>query len=162
MKPESNAKPVQLDRKTQAFLLSTIFPYAVESAMNEQERHSSNVNFTPGNEVALPTGREIPAPTVENRSTVKPELTVVDLLSASVHEIICSGIAYFSRNGYNRHGIGTPVAFAAVKGAYDWAVYTGNIQSTPESIALNGDKVVLETQVKQLIDCDEVAEFYRF
>jgi len=82
--------------------------------------------------------------------------------SIKLHEIICSGIAYYAMGGYNRQGIGTPKQFVAVMGGASWAIYIGTPLQSVDVIAQEGDKVVIERHVNQLIDCEETIQFYRF
>ena len=63
---------------------------------------------------------------------------------------------------YNRQGIGTPKQFVAVMGGASWAIYIGTPLQSVDVIAQEGDKVVIERHVKQLIDCEETIQFYRF
>ncbi len=114
-------------------------------------------------EMAMPTSRPEKSP-IENLSTPKPVFSADRFEGIQPHDRICTGVAYNARNGYNRHGIGTPKRFVAVMGGggESWAVYVGNINASDDSVAENGDKVVLEYQIKQLIDCEETIHFYRF
>lgn len=101
-------------------------------------------------------------PELKNLSTEKPVLNAEQYSNIQLHEIICSGIAYYSGSGYNRHAIGTPKQFVAVMGGASWAIYIGTPLQSVDVIAQEGDKVVLERHVKQLVDCEETIQFYRF
>lgn len=103
-----------------------------------------------------------PRPELKNLSTEKPVLNAAKFCNIPLHEIICSGIAYYAMGGYNRQGIGTAKQFVAVMGAASWAVYIGTPLQSIEVIAAEGDKVVMDHHIKQLIDCQETICHYRF
>lgn len=114
-------------------------------------------------DIAMPTAPpQDPRPELKNLSTEKPVFHAAKFCNIPLHEIICSGIAYYAMGGYNRQGIGTAKQFVAVMGAASWAIYIGTPLQSIEVIAAEGDKVVMEHHVEQLIDCDDTIFHYRF
>lgn len=103
-------------------------------------------------------------PELKNLSTEKPNLPGWFFPALKPLEQIASGVAYYARGGYNRHGIGVAKKFVAVMGGggESWAVYIGSTLASDEEIARDGEKVVLEQHIKQLIDCEDTIQFYRF
>lgn len=103
-------------------------------------------------------------PELKNLSTEKPVFTLDQFKSLNANERICSGIAYYAGSGYNRNAIGTPQKFVAVmsKGSGSWAIFIGSSLMSVDYIEEDGFKVNSESQVKQLIDCEETLPYYRF
>lgn len=192
MKP-NNAKPTKLPKETQLFLLSLIFPNSfhqfqilamkkskpldaadtpLENISIDQDRPQKYTNGKPvsdmfkvSKDIALPTAPPPEKhPELKNLSTEKPNLPAWFFPALKPLEQIASGIAYYARGGYNRHGIGVAKKFVAVMGGggESWAVYIGPTLASDEAIAHDGEKVVLEQHVKQLIDCEGTIQFYRF
>lgn len=193
MKPKNNAKPIGLDKKTQVLVLASIFPELfkkfqianmkkskhldaadtpLENISIDRDRPQKYTNGKPvsdmfkvSKDIALPTA---PPPEkyqeLKNLSTEKPNLPAWFFPALKPLEQIASGIAYYARGGYNRHGIGVAKKFVAVMGGggESWAVYIGSTLASDEAIAHDGEKVVLEQHVKQLIDCEDTINFYRF
>lgn len=120
--------------------------------------------FKAGKDAGLPTSTPPEHPELVNFSTEKPTITLDDFLRQNPGTMICAGVAYYARAGYNRHGIGTPKRFVAIKGGggESWAIYVGPILAPLDWVASDGDKAVLEDHVKQLIDCEETISYYRF
>lgn len=193
MKQPNNAKPTKLPKSTQLFLLSLLFPNSfhqfqtlamkkskpldaadttVENISIDQGRPQRYTNGKPvldmfkvSKDIALPTAPPPENhPELKNLSTEKPNLPGWFFPALKPLEQIASGIAYYARGGYNRHGIGVAKKFVAVMGGggESWAVYIGSTLASDEEIAHDGEKVVLEQHVKQLIDCEETIQFYRF
>lgn len=117
--------------------------------------------FKPRKEMIV--GGNVPAQKApENLSTAKPVITLTDLDTTALHKFLCTGIAYQSGVSFNRNGVGTPIRFVAVMGVRSWAMYYGKHTDLDATIAAYGDKVCTETQVRALVDCDEILEYYRF
>ncbi len=193
MKPETNAKPIGLDKPTQVFMLALIFPeefkkFQLSNIMKKQppqppadiiesihidpgkpHRYTNGKSAEPENafkvtkDIAMPTAPpQEPHPELKNLSTEKPVLNNAQFYNILLHEIICSGIVYYARGGYNRQGIGTAKQFVAVMGGASWAIYVGTPLQSIDVIAQEGEKVVMESHVRQLINCEETIQFYRF
>lgn len=141
-------------------------PSAMETgiAIHDKILGPDKTRFKAGRDAGMPTKPVTPADTLINLSTEKPVFTLDEFSHTHPGIQICSGVAYYARNGYNRHGIGTPKRFVALMGGggESWAIYTGGIHTTSEWIESDGDKVCLEDHIKQLITCDETLPYYRF
>ena len=180
MKKAQNAKQVPLD-KTAANIIAkslqetTSEDFIMDGISDNGKPHKYTngkkvvpdpTKFNAGADAAAPTSRPIPQrhDAINNLSTEKTSFTLDEFNHTHPGIRICSGVAYYARNGYNRHGIGTPKRFVAIMGGggESWAIYVGGIMSTSEWIESDGDKACTEDHIKQLINCDETLAYYRF
>lgn len=142
-----------------------VAPTLMEIADEVHTKILGQDNFKAGADAAAPTSRPIPQhDAINNLSTEKPSFTLDEFNHAHPGVHICSGVAYYARNGYNRHGIGTPKRFVAIMGGggESWAVYVGSIFAPLDFIASDGDKACTEDHIKQLVNCEETISYYRF
>lgn len=179
MKKSQNAKQVPLDKGTAAIIAASLKSETpaediiIDGISDNGKPHKYTngkkvapdpTRFKAGKDAGMPTKPVTPADTLINLSTEKPGFTLDEFNHTHPGIRICSGIAYYARNGYNRHGIGTPKRFVALMGGggESWAIYVGSIHSSFDWIETDGDKVCLEDHIKQLVTCDETLPYYRF
>lgn len=179
MKKAQNAKQVPLDKTAANIIAKSLQETTSEDfIMDDISDNGKPHKYTNGKKVlpdptkfnarsdaAAPTSRPIPQnDPIHNLSTEKTSFTLDEFTHAHPCVHICSGVAYYARNGYNRHGIGTPKRFVAIMGGggESWAIYVGSIFAPLDFIASDGDKACTEDHIKQLINCDETLPYYRF
>ena len=71
-----------------------------------------------------------------------------------------------SVEGINMSNTGKTIKWVAVRGSiHDWSIYTDNPhqpQNSFEMVAMQGDKVSFEGNIKKLVPCDDAAfQMYR-
>jgi len=177
MKKNQNAFEVQLDETAKKIIelsaAEEVFPALSENITDNGTKHkytngkpADGTTFKPGKDAGMPTAPPpgpIDSPLI-NLSSEKPTFSELHFSTLRPGSKICGGVAYYARNGYNRHAIGVPKRFVAFMGGggESWAIYVGSILQSEEVIGRDGEKVLLEAHIQQLIDCEETLPYYRF
>ena len=102
---------------------------------------------------------------VEDYINEKEKILTKDKLEKTTYGIIfMEGLTVDSPDGINMTNSGKALRWIAKRGygKYDWAIYIYWAEYDAEYIALNGDKVLSESNIKKLVKCtDKAFSLYR-
>lgn len=171
MKPKSNARQVPLNKNAELLILATLGEYpsfqkeADLASQPDHEPDSTKPKRIRNKPTAIPEKKSVNDPAaprpeavaIENISTPKKQLTAEQFYMVGQFSPICSGLVYFSRNGFNRSGIGVAQAYVAFKSIETWALYIGHAEMDVETMTKEGEKIVNREHLQQIISCDESA-----
>lgn len=94
---------------------------------------------------------------------MKELLTIEKLKAMEPDTRFASGTVSDNENGVNMSRSDKLLRWVAVGGKWDWTIYIHFADYSMEYIAMSGDKVTGESNIRKLVPCtDEVFKKYRY